>query len=42
MVRNAAVALRADERVVWYEVAAVNDESIHNHKAFAVTTWDRP
>jgi GTP cyclohydrolase I len=42
MVRNAAVSLRADERVVWYEVAAVNDESIHNHKAFAVTTWDRP
>ncbi len=42
MVRNAAVALRKDERVAWYEVTAVNDESIHNHKAFAVTTWERP
>lgn len=42
MVRNAAVRLRADARVQWYEVSAVNDESIHNHKAFAVTTWERP
>ncbi len=41
MVRNAAVQLRDDERVEWYEVTAVNDESIHKHKAFAVTTWDR-
>ncbi|MBU1219930.1 GTP cyclohydrolase I FolE2 [Myxococcota bacterium] len=41
MVRNTAVRLREDERVGWYEVTAVNDESIHNHKAFAVTTWTR-
>jgi GTP cyclohydrolase IB len=42
MVRNAAVLLRNFDSVDWYEVTAVNDESIHNHKAFAVTTWDRP
>ncbi|MBN2723247.1 MAG: GTP cyclohydrolase I FolE2 [Deltaproteobacteria bacterium] len=41
MVRNAAVILRDDERIEWYEVSAINDESIHNHKAFAVTTWTR-
>jgi GTP cyclohydrolase IB len=41
MVRNTAVLLRRDKRILWYEVTAVNDESIHNHKAFAVTTWDR-
>ncbi|MBU1240852.1 GTP cyclohydrolase I FolE2 [Myxococcota bacterium] len=41
MVRNAAVLLQENEKVEWYEVTAVNDESIHKHKAFAVTTWDR-
>lgn len=41
MVRNAAVLLRTHDKVAWYEVRAVNDESIHKHKAFAVTTWDR-
>jgi GTP cyclohydrolase I len=41
MVRNAAVKLREDPRISWYEVSAFNDESIHDHKAFAVTTWTR-
>jgi len=36
VVRNAAIALRADERVTWFEVKAVNHESIHNHSAFAI------
>ena len=36
MVRNAAGYLRADKRISWFEVRADNQESIHNHTAFAV------
>lgn len=35
MVRAAAVALSDDHRMAWFSVEAVNDESIHNHAAFA-------
>ncbi|NJC70856.1 GTP cyclohydrolase I FolE2 [Planosporangium thailandense] len=35
MVRNAADALRKDDRIGWFSVEAVNDESIHNHEAYA-------
>lgn len=42
MVRNAAVALKADDRVRWFRVHAVNFESIHNHNAFAEVVWERP
>jgi GTP cyclohydrolase I len=35
MVRAAACALRDDNRLAWFSVEAVNDESIHNHAAFA-------
>ena len=35
MVRAAAVALSDDDRMTWFSVEAVNDESIHNHAAFA-------
>lgn len=35
IVREVAVELRADERVAWFRVRAVNDESIHNHSVFA-------
>jgi GTP cyclohydrolase I len=35
MVRAAASALGDDDRVAWFSVDAVNDESIHNHAAFA-------
>ena len=35
MVRAAAVALSGDDRMAWFSVEAVNDESIHNHAAFA-------
>ncbi|MCA9670960.1 MAG: GTP cyclohydrolase I FolE2 [Myxococcales bacterium] len=42
MARAAAVALRADARVASYRISAENDESIHNHKAFARTSWRRP
>jgi GTP cyclohydrolase I len=35
MVRDVAAALRGDPRVASFTVEAVNDESIHNHAAFA-------
>ena len=35
MVRAAACALSDDDRMAWFSVEAVNDESIHNHAAFA-------
>jgi GTP cyclohydrolase I len=35
MVRAVAHGLRADPRVTWFAIEAVNDESIHNHAAFA-------
>ena len=36
VVRNVASRLRADARITWFEVRTVNQESIHNHSAFAV------
>lgn len=41
MVRNVAVKLKADPRVAWFRVHAVNHESIHNHGAFARIEWRR-
>jgi GTP cyclohydrolase I len=41
VVRNAAVRLREDKRVVWFRVRAENQESIHNHSAFARVQWSR-
>jgi len=41
MVRNAAVQLQKDQRVSWFQVHAVNQESIHNHGAFARLQWRR-
>ncbi len=41
IVRNVAVQLQKDKRVAWFTVEAVNAESIHNHSAFARTTWQR-
>jgi GTP cyclohydrolase IB len=35
MVREVAGALLEDPRVAWFSVEAVNEESIHNHSAFA-------
>jgi GTP cyclohydrolase I len=42
MVRGVAAQLQRDERVRWFRVHAENDESIHNHNAFAVVEWARP
>lgn len=36
VVRNAAKLLQREKRVAWFEIRAVNQESIHNHSAFAV------
>lgn len=41
MARNVAVKLQADQRVSWFRVNAVNQESIHNHNAFAELQWSR-
>jgi GTP cyclohydrolase IB len=35
IVRAAADALGEDDRMTWFSVEVVNDESIHNHAAFA-------
>ena len=41
MVRNAAAQLQKDPRVAWFRVHVENDESIHNHNAFALVEWSR-
>jgi GTP cyclohydrolase I len=38
VVRNAAAQLKADLRIEWFEVRAVNHESTHNHSAFAIVS----
>lgn len=42
MVRNVALALRNDSRIAWFRVDALNQESIHNHSAFAYVEWTLP
>jgi GTP cyclohydrolase I len=41
MVRIAAAKLKADTRIAWFRVHAVNQESIHSHSAFAQLEWHR-
>ena len=41
MARDVAGALREDPRVVAFHVRVVNEESIHNHQAFASVSWVR-
>lgn len=41
MVREVALSLKGDPRIAWFHVRAVNQESIHNHSAFAQITWTR-
>jgi GTP cyclohydrolase I len=41
LVRDIAVALRGDERVIGFSVEAVNQESIHDHQAIARVSWGR-
>lgn len=42
LVRNVAEKLRKEDRVNQFTVTAENHESIHNHNAYAVVTWERP
>lgn len=39
--RNVADRLMSDERVKWFKVFCENEESIHNHNAFAEIEWTR-
>lgn len=41
IVRNVAQKMMDDNRVAWFQVKAVNQESIHNHSAFARIEWSR-
>lgn len=40
--RQAALALKADQRINQFVVRVANQESIHNHEAVARITWERP
>lgn len=42
IVRNVAHRLKSDDRIGWFKVMSVNQESIHNHNAFAEIEWTRP
>ncbi|MFA9478430.1 GTP cyclohydrolase FolE2 [Phycisphaerales bacterium AB-hyl4] len=41
IVRDLAVALDMEERIVWYQVKSENFESIHNHNAYAFIERDK-
>lgn len=41
IVRDLALALEKDERIVWYQVDSENFESIHNHNAYAFIEKDK-
>lgn len=41
LVRSVAMTLQDDPRVAWFRVHALNQESIHNHDAFAQIEWSR-
>jgi GTP cyclohydrolase FolE2 len=41
LAREVALALQADERIAGFEIEVVNQESIHDHQAFARLAWKR-
>lgn len=41
IVRDLALALDAEDRIVWYQVNSENFESIHNHNAYAMVEKDK-
>jgi len=41
IVRDLALSLETEDRVVWYEVNSENFESIHNHNAYALIEKDK-
>jgi GTP cyclohydrolase FolE2 len=42
LAREVALTLRTDERVAGFDLEVVNQESIHDHQAFARLEWRRP
>lgn len=42
LARETALALQADERIAGFDLQVVNQESIHDHQAFARRRWRRP
>lgn len=42
LAREVALTLKADERVGGFDLEVVNQESIHDHQAFARLRWRRP
>jgi GTP cyclohydrolase I len=42
LAREVALALKTDERVGGFDLEVVNQESIHDHQAFARLEWRRP
>lgn len=42
LAREVALALQADERIAGFDLEVVNQESIHDHQAFARLGWRRP
>lgn len=41
IVRDLAIALEDDDRILWYTINSENFESIHNHSAYAQITRDK-
>jgi GTP cyclohydrolase I len=41
IIRDLAVALNKEERVLWYSIQSENFESIHNHNAYAMIERDK-
>jgi len=41
IVRDMAVALNVDDRIIWYQCSSENFESIHNHNAYAFIERDK-
>ena len=41
IIRDLAVALDKEDRVLWYSIQSENFESIHNHNAYAMIERDK-
>lgn len=41
IVRDLAIAMNGEERIIWYQVHSENFESIHNHNAYAMIERDK-
>ena len=41
IIRDLALALNREDRVLWYSIQSENFESIHNHNAYAMIERDK-